>query len=215
GGGGGGGGARARRPGERRRGRRHAPPPGPVRGLSLPGPGGGGLGGTGGGVGFGAPPLEYDPATGEPLEPELVEVGPCGTVRSWTWVVHPTPKHPFDHPFAFALIQLDGADTAITHAVDAGAIDAMATGMRVMAQFRDERAGATPDCSSGPEAAARAQATVPADEPVTITEHLVSLTISEPLYPHRARFARGLLDGRIVGQRSPVSGKVYVPSNGY
>ena len=37
----------------------------------------------------------------------------------------PTPKHPFDHPFAFALIRLDGADTPIAHAVDAGSIEAM------------------------------------------------------------------------------------------
>ncbi len=44
------------------------------------------------------PPLEYDPDTSEPLEPEFVEVGPGGTVGSWTWVAHPTPKHPFDHP---------------------------------------------------------------------------------------------------------------------
>jgi uncharacterized OB-fold protein len=84
------------------------------------------------------PPLEYDPKTGEPLDPEFVEVGPGGTVRSWTWVVHPTPKHPFDHPFAFALIQLDGADTAIAHAIDAGSMEAMSTGMRAAAQFRDE-----------------------------------------------------------------------------
>jgi uncharacterized OB-fold protein len=161
------------------------------------------------------PPLEYDPATGEPLAPEFVEVGPGGIVQSWTWVAQPTPKHPFDHPFAFALIQLDGADTRIAHAVDAGSIDAMATGMRVAAQFREERDGAITDVYFVPEAEARAQDITAGEEPVTITEHLVSLTISEPLYPHRARFARGLLDGRVVGQRSPVSGKVYVPSNGY
>jgi uncharacterized protein len=161
------------------------------------------------------PPLEYDPETSEPLEPEFVEVGPGGTVRSWTWVAHPTPKHPFDHPFAFALIQLDGADTPITHAVDAESMDAMSTGMRVAAQYRDERDGAITDVYFVPEAEARSRDIIAGDEPVTITEHLVSLRISEPLYPHRARFARGLLEGRIVGQRSPASGKVYVPSNGY
>ena len=102
------------------------------------------------------PPLEYDPDTSEPLEPEFVEVGPGGTVRSWTWVAHPTPKHPFDHPFAFALIQLDGADTPIAHAVDAGSIEAMSTGMRVAAQYRDERDGAITDVYFVPEAGARA-----------------------------------------------------------
>jgi len=161
------------------------------------------------------PPLEYDPETSEPLDPEFVEVGPGGTVGSWTWVAHLTPMHPFDHPFAFALIQLDGADTPIAHAIDAGTIEAMSTGMRVAAQFRDERDGAITDVYFVPEADARPQDIATGDEPVTITEHLVSLRISEPLYPHRARFARGLLEGRIVGQRSPASGKVYVPSNGY
>jgi uncharacterized protein len=161
------------------------------------------------------PPLEYDPETSEPLAPEFVEVGPGGTVRSWTWVAHPTPKHPFDHPFAFALIQLDGADTPIAHAVDAGSMEAMSTGMRVAARYRDERDGAITDVYFVPEAEARSQDISAGDEPVTITEHLVSLQISEPLYPHRARFARDLLEGRIVGQRSPASGKVYVPSNGY
>ena len=163
------------------------------------------------------PPLEFDPDTAEPLDPAagFVEVGPGGTVESWTWVARPTRKHPFDHPFAFALITLDGADTPFVHAVDAGSEEAMSTGMRVAAQFRDERHGAITDLYFVPEADARPQEIAPGDEPVTITEHLVSLQLSEPLYPHRRRFAEGLLEGRIRGQRSPVSGKVYVPSLGY
>ena len=32
----------------------------------------------------------------------------------------PSEQHPLDHPFAFALIQLDGATTPLLHAVDAG-----------------------------------------------------------------------------------------------
>ena len=66
------------------------------------------------------PPAEYDPYTGEDLT-ELVEVGPGGTVTSWSWVGTPHDKHPLDQPFAWALIQLDGADTSMLHAVDAGA----------------------------------------------------------------------------------------------
>ena len=42
--------------------------------------------------------------------------------RGWP---RPPHMHPFDHPFAFALIRLDGADTTMIHAVDAGSIDAM------------------------------------------------------------------------------------------
>ena len=32
------------------------------------------------------PPLEWDPDTGEELAHDFVEVGPAGTVESWTWV---------------------------------------------------------------------------------------------------------------------------------
>ena len=87
------------------------------------------------------PPTEWDPNTGEGLDPELVEVGPGGTVETWAWVTAPTPKHPLDRPFAFALIKLDGADTALMHAVDAGSIDAMKTGMRVSPRWKSERVG--------------------------------------------------------------------------
>lgn len=91
------------------------------------------------------PPLEYDPETGDALKPEFVEVGPAGTVTSWSWVTKPTRKHPLDRPFGFALIRLDGADTAMVHAVDAGSIDRMQTGMRVTPRWRDERKGRIDD----------------------------------------------------------------------
>jgi uncharacterized OB-fold protein len=83
------------------------------------------------------PPLEYDPNTGDALN-DLVEVGPLGTVASWTWVEKPTPKHPLDRAFAFALVTPDGATTPMVHAVDAGSIDTMSTGMRVRPRWRDE-----------------------------------------------------------------------------
>jgi uncharacterized OB-fold protein len=69
---------------------------------------------------------------------DLVDVGPAGTVESWTWVDSPTSKHPLQHPFAFALIKPDGADTAMVHAVDAGSVDKMSTGMRVQPRWRTE-----------------------------------------------------------------------------
>jgi uncharacterized protein len=162
------------------------------------------------------PPLEYDPATAAPLDPDFVEVGPGGVVTSWTWVASPTTKHPFNHPFAFALIRLDGADTPIAHAVDAGSPTAITTGTRVVARYRTERVGAITDVYFVPEASAGPAAPIePGAEPVRVTTHLIGLQISEPLQPARARFAQGLLDGKIIGQRSPASGKVYVPSRGY
>jgi uncharacterized OB-fold protein len=161
------------------------------------------------------PPLEFDPETGEAVETDLVPVGPGGVVKSWTWVAEPTRKHPFDHPFAFALIQLDGADTALIHAVDAGSIEAMSTGLRVQAQFGDERTGAITDVAFVPESVAVEQTIVAGDEPVTVTTHLISLDVDEPYFPHRARYIRGLLAGQLIGQRSPASGKVSLPSKGY
>jgi len=91
------------------------------------------------------PPSEYDPATGAETTGDWVEVGPGGVVESWTWIPQPRAPHPLDHAFAFALVKLDGADTALLHAVDAGAEDRMSTGMRVRAQFADETVGQIQD----------------------------------------------------------------------
>ena len=87
------------------------------------------------------PPTEWDPQTGESLALDFVEVGPGGVVETWAWVTEPTRKHPLDHPFAFALIRLDGADSALLHAVDTGSMDAMSTGMRVTPRWKAERIG--------------------------------------------------------------------------
>jgi uncharacterized protein len=97
------------------------------------------------------PPLEWDPATGEGLEPDLVEVGPAGTVETWAWVTRPGRKHPLDHPFAFALVRLDGADTGLLHVVDGGSMERMRTGMRVVARWKDERIGHITDLAFVPE----------------------------------------------------------------
>ncbi|MHB1923250.1 MAG: Zn-ribbon domain-containing OB-fold protein [Acidimicrobiales bacterium] len=91
------------------------------------------------------PPPEYDPETGGYLGVELVEVGPLGTVQAWAWVHDPLPKHPLDHPFAFALIRPDGADSAMLHAVDAGDPAAMRTGLRVRPRFKTEPTGLITD----------------------------------------------------------------------
>jgi uncharacterized OB-fold protein len=86
------------------------------------------------------PPLEYDPDTGDAVD-ELVDLPDTGVVRSWSWVNEPLRKHPLDRPFAWALVQLDGANTALLHALDAASPDAVSSGMRVRARWRDERVG--------------------------------------------------------------------------
>src|SRR5690606_16927098 len=80
------------------------------------------------------PPTEYD-EQGRATTGEFVQLRPTGTVTSYTWVNEPRPTHPLDRPFAWALIKLDGADTAMVHAVDAGKEKAMKVGMRVRVRW--------------------------------------------------------------------------------
>lgn len=86
------------------------------------------------------PPQEYDPETGESLD-DWAAVSNAGVLTTWAWVHQPRKNHPLDRPFAFALIRLDGADSAMLHAVDAGGESRMSTGMRVRARWRDEPQG--------------------------------------------------------------------------
>lgn len=92
------------------------------------------------------PPVEYDPDTAEELD-QLVQLEPEGTVTTWAWIHEPRPNNPLDRPFAWALVQIDGASTGFLHAVDAGSEEAMSTGMRVKARFKpaDEREGLITD----------------------------------------------------------------------
>jgi uncharacterized OB-fold protein len=161
------------------------------------------------------PPIEFDPESGATLAHDFVEVGPGGVVESFTWIAEPTRKHPFQKPFAFALIRLDGADTAMVHAVEAPGADALSVGMRVRAQYRAERKSAITDVYFVPEAGSRASFVPAGEGEVKITDHLISLDYEEPLTPARERYAEGLLAGRFIGQKSPKSGKVFIPSSGY
>ena len=90
------------------------------------------------------PPKEYDPWTGADVS-ELVPVSSSGVVTTWAWVSDPRPKHPLQRPFAWALVQLDGADTAMLHAVDARDSGAMHTGLRVRIRWAEERTGTIKD----------------------------------------------------------------------
>jgi uncharacterized protein len=89
------------------------------------------------------PPFEYDPDTGEPLS-EFVEVADVGTVVAAAWVQQPLRYHVHQEPFAFALVRLDGSDTAFVHTVLAPP-DQVQPGLRVQARWRDERVGHVKD----------------------------------------------------------------------
>jgi uncharacterized OB-fold protein len=49
-------------------------------------------------------------------------------------------KHPLQTPFAWALVKLDGADTALLHALDAPR-DQVQKGLRVQIRWREQRQG--------------------------------------------------------------------------
>ena len=89
------------------------------------------------------PPLEYDPETGEGLSTDaLVDLADTGTVTDWAGVSKPSSKHPTGgSPFSWALIKIDGADTALLHAVE-GQVE---RGTKVRARWRDERKGHVTD----------------------------------------------------------------------
>lgn len=155
------------------------------------------------------PPVEHDPETGEPTT-GLVEVGPGGAVRSWTWVDAPGPHHPLDRPFAFALVQLDGADTSLLHVVDVGSADAMHSGMRVHADWRDERAGTIRDIRAFVPQPADAATPVAPPESVDVEANPRLAYAYEPGLV-LSGFLRGLGEHRIDAGRCPSCGRVYVP----
>jgi uncharacterized OB-fold protein len=157
------------------------------------------------------PPLEYDPVTHAPLT-ELVDVEPTGTVTSWTWTDRPLDGQPFDRPFGWALVRLDGADTALLHAVDAGARDRMHTGMRVRVRWAASRVGHIRDIEcfeplDGP--APRPDAA--GGDPVTVMTTPIRLSYTHTASADESRYLRALAEGRLLGQRCPVCRKVYVP----
>jgi hypothetical protein len=76
---------------------------------------------------------------------EQVEVADTGVITTWAWNDHPLAGQPLSTPFAWALIKLDGADTAILGAVDVDDRTKISTGVKVRARWSDERVGAITD----------------------------------------------------------------------
>ncbi len=165
-----------------------------------------------------APPLEWDPDTAEELAHDFVDVGPAGTVESWSWVATPTVQHPLDVPFAFALIKLDGADTAFLHAVDAGSIDAMSTGMRVAPRWRAARIGHITDIEAfvpGEQPVVSDDDGGAADEPVTMMDYNASITYTLPVTANVKRAEEANDEGRFLGLKCPICGRTYTGGKGY
>ncbi len=157
------------------------------------------------------PPPEYDPATHEPVT-EFVDLAPAGTVTSWTWVPEPVKGQPFDRPFAWALVTLNGADTPMLHALDVTSPDQVSTGMRVRVRWAAERVGAITDIDCWePEGRVVSTTSTTGGDAVTGVVTPVSLDYQYAASPEESAFYRGLNQGRILGQRCPTCQKVYVP----
>ena len=158
------------------------------------------------------PPAEFDPVTYQRLT-EIVPVASVGTVASWTWQPAPLAGQPLDRPFAWALIKLDGADTALLHAVDAGSPDAIGAGTRVHAHWVDEPAGAITDIAyfalgDEPEPVPD---TADDRDPVTVQVTPTSIEIQHTASLPESAFLRGLEEGKLLGARTGKDGKVYFP----
>ena len=186
------------------------------------------------------PPPEFDPVTHAALD-DFVEVGDSGVVTSWSWVPEPVKAQPLARPFAFVLVTLDGADTPLLHALDVPSPDDVQTGMRVRIRWADERVGAITDiecfepvavldegeaAEDGPDGArpqARSgeghevstsldqQAVESRPEPVTRVITPVELDYLYAASPEESAFYEGLAEGKLLGQRCPSCGKVYIP----
>ncbi|GAA3385122.1 Zn-ribbon domain-containing OB-fold protein [Cryptosporangium minutisporangium] len=158
------------------------------------------------------PPPEYDPVTAALLT-DFVDVGPGGEVVTWSWQPKPLDGQPLTRPFAWALIRLDGADTPMLHAVDAPR-EAMRTGMRVRVRWSPEPTGGIRDiaCFEPEESAGASPTPDPAE--VTMITTPIELAYWHTASPEESRFLRGITEGRLLGQRCPVCGKVYIPPRG-
>ena len=163
------------------------------------------------------PPVEYDPVTHDAVT-EFVDVADTGTVLSWSWAAEPLEGQPLERPFAWVLVRLDGADTNMLHALDVSDPAEVSTGMRVAVRWRPaaERVGSISDIACfQPESDARE--VEPAEEPVEPVEIVtvpLSLRVQHSASPQETKYLLALQEGRLVGQRCPECGKVYIPPRG-
>ncbi|WP_129311229.1 OB-fold nucleic acid binding domain-containing protein [Streptomyces sp. L2] len=163
------------------------------------------------------PPVEYDPVTADEIR-DLVEVAPTGTVTTWAWNPAPRGGQPLTAPFAWVLVRLDGADTALLHALAAPGPDAVHTGMRVRVRWAGERTGAITDIAcfepyDGEPARAGDHSGAFDD---LVTGIVAPARLDYTYSPGRAQSAylHSLAERRTVGERCPVCRKVYVPPRG-
>ncbi|GAA2304372.1 OB-fold domain-containing protein [Streptomyces kunmingensis] len=172
------------------------------------------------------PPVEYDPVTADEIR-DLVEVGSTGTVTTWAWNPEPRRGQPLGTPFAWVLVKLDGADTALLHALDAPGPDTVHTGLRVRVRWAEERAGAItdiacfePDGDNGDNGDSSPAETQVSPHTGQFGDNVTGIVAPARLdYTYspggaQSRYINALADNRTVGERCPSCRKVYVPPRG-
>lgn len=78
---------------------------------------------------------------------EWVELSDEGVVTAHTIIRFQYPVQPVQPPFAYAVIKLDGADVGLVHIIKEN-LDQLKNGVRVRAQFREDRTGHILDIDS-------------------------------------------------------------------
>jgi uncharacterized OB-fold protein len=103
------------------------------------------------------------------------------------------------------------------HAVDVGSAAAMRTGMRVRVRWAASTVGHIRDIACfepADDPADTADAADTAAAPVTMMTTPVRLHYQHTASAGESRFLHGLADGRLVGERCPACGMVYIPPRG-
>ncbi|WP_324792562.1 OB-fold domain-containing protein [Streptomyces cyaneofuscatus] len=165
------------------------------------------------------PPVEYDPVTAGELR-ELVEVAATGTVTTWAWNPSPRRDQPLETPFAWVLVRLDGASTALLHALDAPGPDAVHTGMRVRIRWAATRTGAITDIACFEPYDGEPGPAEPAPHDGEFADPVTGIVAPARLdYVHspgraQSAYLKALAGHRTVGERCPACRKVYVPPRG-
>jgi uncharacterized OB-fold protein/ferredoxin len=140
------------------------------------------------------PPLEYDPDDGSPTG-ETVPVGPGGVVTAFA--------------NGFALVKLDGADTAMLHKLD---VKEPRLGMRVYPKWAETRTGSILDLQCFTENHQPISAS--GGDPVTLFPSFVHLEYTVTAGRNLTQYLRALAEKRIVGGRCSQCQKVYLPRRG-
>ncbi len=72
-------------------------------------------------------------------ESDMVEIGPKGTLETFTLIDYSEPVHPKAAPIIYGVIKLDGADTGMTHLIEGVPFETLRIGMRMAPVFAEKR----------------------------------------------------------------------------